>query len=128
MGRLQTNLYQAVALIVSEDIDKGASVLAAMDKAKLGEEEAELISAAELVAAEIRHEASPADVPTPAKSDDLAKTFKVVGTARTAMARAEESDQGSRQMTSVEVCRSARHAGRWFRQGKRASGVRWRLR
>ena len=58
MGRLQTNLYQAVALIVSEDIDKGTSVLAAMDKAKLGEEEAELISAAESVAAEIRHEAS----------------------------------------------------------------------
>ena len=47
MGRLQTNLYQAIALIVSEDIDKGASALAAMDKAKLGEEEAELISAAE---------------------------------------------------------------------------------
>ena len=94
-GRQQTNLYQAVAQIVSEEIDKGASVLAAMDKAKLGEEEAELISAAESVAAEIRHEVSPADIPVPAKSDDLAKTFKVVGTARTAMARAEDLIKGA---------------------------------
>ena len=95
MGRLQTSLYQAAALIVSEDIDKGTSMLAAMDKAMLGEEEAELISAAESVAAEIRHEASPADVPAPAKSEDLAKIFKVVGTARATMARAEELINGA---------------------------------
>jgi chemotaxis protein MotC len=95
MGRLQASLYQAAALIVSEDIDKGMSMLGAMDKAKLGEEEAELISAVESVAAEIRHEMPAADASAPAKGEDLAKTFKVVETARATMARAEELIKGA---------------------------------
>jgi chemotaxis protein MotC len=97
MGRLQAGIYEAAALVLNQDIDKGAFMLEAMDTAKLGEEEAELVAAAGSVAAEIRHELPFADAPVPAGGDDLAKSFKVVETARAAMARADALIDGARK-------------------------------
>jgi chemotaxis protein MotC len=96
-GRLRASLYEAAALVLTDDIDKGASMLEAMDKAKLGEEEAELASAASAVAAEIRRLPPIADAAEPAGGADIAATFKVAGSARKTMARVDELLMGRGQ-------------------------------
>jgi len=95
--KLRASLYEAAALVVADEIDKGASMLEAMDKAKLGEEDAELAAAAGAIAAEIRRMPSIADASAPAGGDDLAGTFKVVGTARETMARVDELLSGAKK-------------------------------
>jgi chemotaxis protein MotC len=94
-GRLQSGLYEAAALVLTKDIDKGVSKLGAVDKAKLGEEDAELAAAAGAVAAEITRMPSIADAAASANAGDLAKTFKVVGTARETMERADQLLSGA---------------------------------
>jgi hypothetical protein len=72
-------------------------MLEAMDKAKLGEEEAELALAASAVAAEIRRLPPLADAAEPAGGADIAAAFKVAGTARKTMARVDELLMGRGQ-------------------------------
>ncbi len=90
VGRLRARLYEAAALVLTDDIDKGAAMLEAIDRAKLGEEDAELASAAGAVAAEIRRLPPIAGAVEPAGGTDLAATFKVAGTARKTMAQVDE--------------------------------------
>jgi chemotaxis protein MotC len=94
-GRLQARLYEAAALVVTADLDKAAVALDKLDRAKLGEEDAELATAAGVVASEIRRLPPVADAARPAGSPDIAETFKVAATAREAMARADELLRGA---------------------------------
>jgi chemotaxis protein MotC len=90
VGSLRARLYEAAALVLTDDIDKGAAMLEAIDRAKLGEEGAELASAAGAVAAEIRRLPPIAGAVEPAGGTDLAATFKVAGTAQKTMAQVDE--------------------------------------
>jgi chemotaxis protein MotC len=89
-GKLRAGIYEAAALVLTQDIDKGASMLEAVDKTKLGEEEAELAAAAASVAVEIRRLPPLSEAVEPAGGADIAATFKVAGSARTTMARVDE--------------------------------------
>ncbi len=88
--RLRAQLYEAAALVVTEDFDKGVSVLEAMETTQLGGEEAELFAAAVAVAAEVRRLPAPGDATGQPGSEDIAATFKAAGTARQAIARVDQ--------------------------------------
>jgi chemotaxis protein MotC len=96
-GRLRADVYEAAALVASEEVDKGASRLQAIDKTKLGEEEAELAAAAAIIAVEVRRMPSTVDAVAPAGGDDLATAFKVVGTARAQLATVDEMLREAKQ-------------------------------
>jgi chemotaxis protein MotC len=94
-GRLQARLYEAAALVVTADLDKAAVALDKLDRARLGEEDAELATAAGVVASEIRRLPPVADAARPTDSPDVAETFKVAAAAREAMARADDLLRGA---------------------------------
>jgi chemotaxis protein MotC len=95
IGRLQARLYEAAALVVTADMDKAATALETLDRAKLVEEDAELATAAGVVASEIRRQPPFADAARPTSSPDIAETFKVAAAARDAMARADRLLRGA---------------------------------
>ena len=91
VGKLRAGVYEAAALVVSDDIGRGTALLGAMDEESLGEEEAELADAAMQVASEVRRMPVLAGAgPPPGAREDLASAFKVVGAARETLARADE--------------------------------------
>jgi chemotaxis protein MotC len=94
-GRLQARLYEAAALVVTADMDKAAAALDTLERAKLGEEDAELATAAGAVASEIRRLPPVADAARPAGSPDIAEAFKVAAAARGAMTRADDFLRGA---------------------------------
>jgi chemotaxis protein MotC len=96
-GRLRADVYEAAALVASEEVDKGAARLQEIDKTKLGEEEVELAAAAAIVAVEVRRMPSTVDARAPAGGDELATAFKVVGTARAQLATVDEMLREAKQ-------------------------------
>jgi chemotaxis protein MotC len=87
----RAKIYQAAALIVSDEGEKASASLRAIERGKLSQEDVELAEAAGAVVAEIqRLPAEPAGAPPPGAADDTAARFSVVGRAREALARTDQ--------------------------------------
>ena len=84
---LRSKLYEAAVLVVTDELEKGLSIIESIPAAKLNEEEAALLAAALGIAKQIRREAKPAEAN--AERPNGATEPRIVASAMSAIARVD---------------------------------------
>ncbi|HEY5827627.1 MAG TPA: hypothetical protein VIV01_04650, partial [Hyphomicrobiaceae bacterium] len=88
--RRRAKLYEGAALVATAGFEAALATLQALDEAQLAEEDLALLEAARAVGAEVARPTPSAEATGTKPAEDMAAAFNVAGTARGAIARADE--------------------------------------
>ncbi len=95
---LLSQVYEAAALVATEEVERGLAMLNSIEKGRLGRSDAELLEQAQSVGNVVRRlpdDASNAPNASVADRGNLAKSFRIVELAERAMERADQALSGA---------------------------------
>ena len=95
---LLSKVYEAAALVATEQAEQGLAILDGIEKGRLGKSDVELLEQAKSVGELVRRLPDDAgDTPNPSRADrgELAKAFRVVELAERALQRADQALNGA---------------------------------
>lgn len=95
---LLSQVYEAAALVATEEVERGLAMLNSIEKGRLGKSDAELLEQAQSVGNVVRRlpdDASNAPNASVADRGNLAKSFRIVELAERAMERADQALSGA---------------------------------